>query len=81
MTNAQMTIEKDILIIKIDLSKPGTISKSKKSETIASTQGNIAVGTNGMHIGLNVYKARELTPKVVKEIEEVAEIAKLKKAA
>ena len=59
MLNINHKIDKDKLTIEINLSKSFGPSKSGKSETIASTQGNITVG-DGVKLGLNCYKARDL---------------------
>lgn len=58
MKNVEFKVEKKILTIKIDLSKEFGPSKSGKSITIASTEGNTAVeGTDGVKVGLNVYRS------------------------
>ncbi len=56
MQNIEMTVEKDILIIKIDLSERHGPSGSGKSLTIATTSGNKKVlGHDDIKIGLNCY--------------------------
>ncbi|HUU74612.1 MAG TPA: hypothetical protein VMW63_00815 [Methanoregulaceae archaeon] len=46
--------------MKVDLSKDFGPSKSGKSITIPTTEGNISVpGAEDMKIGLNVYKSRK----------------------
>ena len=59
MLNVNTEIKGDTLIITIDLSKQFGASKSGKTTIIASTQGNIQIGT-GAVLGLNVYKGREI---------------------
>ena len=59
MKNVKMEVKGKILMITVDLSQSNGISASGKSETIASTGGNIDVpGTDGVKIGLNVYKKK-----------------------
>lgn len=51
-----MTVEGDILIIKVDLSQRFGKSSSGKSIIIASTEGNQAIpGKDDIKIGLNIY--------------------------
>ena len=54
MDNCEMEVEDSTLIIKVDLSAEGSLSSSKKSRVIASTRGNVEVGS-GVKVGLNVY--------------------------
>ena len=59
MKNVEMKLEGDILTIKADLSKEFGESKSGKSITIASTEGNITVpGRDEISIGLNIYRKK-----------------------
>ncbi|MDD4127098.1 MAG: hypothetical protein PHV39_05360 [Methanomicrobium sp.] len=59
MKNIEMTIEGKILSIKVDLSKDFGESKSGKSITIASTEGNISIpGDDEIKIGLNIYRKK-----------------------
>ena len=51
-----MTIENEILVIKIDLSKEFGPSKSGKTIIVASTEGNISVPEREEKIGLNLYR-------------------------
>ena len=56
MKNIEMTIEGNILTIKVDLSQRFGKSSSGKSTIVASTEGNQAVpGNEEIKIGLNVY--------------------------
>ena len=56
MENIEMTMEGDILVIKVDMTKDFGLTKSEKSRKIASTGGNAKIpGTDAM-IGLNVYR-------------------------
>ncbi len=54
-----MTVEGNILTIKVDLTKDFGPSSSGKTIIIASTEGNISISdsTEGK-IGLNVYKKK-----------------------
>jgi hypothetical protein len=56
MKNVEMTIEGDILIVKVDLSKDFGPSKSGKTVIVASTEGNAPVPGRRERIGLNVYR-------------------------
>ena len=56
MKNAEMTVEGETLIIKVDLSKDFGPSKSGKTIMIASTEGNVSVPKRDEKIGLNVYR-------------------------
>ncbi|MDD4126769.1 MAG: hypothetical protein PHV39_03675 [Methanomicrobium sp.] len=59
MKNIEMSKEGTFLVIKVDLSKDFGESKSGKSITIASTEGNISVpGDDDIKIGLNIYKKK-----------------------
>lgn len=59
MKNVEMSKEGTFLVIKVDLSKDFGESKSGKSITIASTEGNISVpGDDDIKIGLNIYKKK-----------------------
>lgn len=56
MKNVELSINGDILTIKVDLSQRFGKSGSGKSTIIASTEGNQAVpGQEEIKIGLNVY--------------------------
>jgi hypothetical protein len=56
MKNVEMTVEGNILIIKVDLTKEFGPSKSGKTIKVASTEGNVAVPERDEKIGLNVYR-------------------------
>jgi hypothetical protein len=56
MKNVEMTIEGNILKIKVDLSKEFGPSASGKTIIIATTEGNVSIpGAEEKKIGLNVY--------------------------
>jgi hypothetical protein len=56
MKNLDMKVEGNILTIIVDLSKRHGESKSGKSITIASTEGNISVPDHEeIKIGVNIY--------------------------
>jgi hypothetical protein len=57
MKNVQMKIDKNVLTIQVDLSKNFGASKTGKSIIIASTEGNVSVGTDDIKLGLNIYKS------------------------
>lgn len=59
MKNVDMTIENNVLTIKVDLSKEFGPSSSGKSMIIATTEGNVSVpDSEDVKIGLNVYKKK-----------------------
>ncbi len=60
MTNVEMTLNGDKLVITVDITKDFGPSKSGKSITIASTEGNISVPDHeDIKIGLNIYRKKE----------------------
>jgi hypothetical protein len=59
MKNVDMKLEGSILTIKVDISKDFGESKSGKSITIASTEGNVSIPENeDIKIGLNIYRKK-----------------------
>ncbi len=56
MKNVAMTIEGNILTIKVDLSKEFGPSKSGKTIIIATTEGNQTIPDRDETVGLNVYR-------------------------
>jgi hypothetical protein len=58
MKNVEMTVEGNILILKVDLTKEFGPSSSKKSIIIASTEGNVSVPNRDEKVGLNVYRTK-----------------------
>ncbi|KAF5084932.1 hypothetical protein DSECCO2_72530 [anaerobic digester metagenome] len=59
MKNVDMTVEGTVLTIRVDLAKEFGVSKSGKSITIASTEGNVSVpGHEDIKIGLNIYRKK-----------------------
>ena len=58
MKNVDMSIEGNILIIKVDLSKDFGASSSGKSIIIASSEGNYAIPGRDEKVGLNVYRKK-----------------------
>lgn len=57
MQNVTTSVKGNILTIKVDLSKEFGLSASGKTVSIGSTKGNKTIeGTNGVVLGLNVYK-------------------------
>ena len=57
MKNVEMTVEENILTIKVDLTKEFGRSSSGKTIIVASTEGNVSVPAHEeMKVGLNVYK-------------------------
>jgi hypothetical protein len=59
MKNVEMSIEGNILTIKVDLSKEFGPSASGKTIIIASSEGNQSIpGKEALKIGLNVYKKK-----------------------
>jgi hypothetical protein len=58
MKNVEMTVQGNILIIKVDMTKEFGLSSSKKSVIIASTEGNVSVPDREEKVGLNVYRTK-----------------------
>ncbi len=59
MKNVDLSIQDNILTIKVDLTKEFGPSSSGKTIIIASTEGNISIpGAEEKKIGLNVYKKK-----------------------
>jgi len=59
MKNVDMTVEGNTLVIRVDLAKEFGESKSGKSITIASTEGNVSVPEHEeIKIGLNIYRQK-----------------------
>ena len=60
MTNIEMHVEGDKLIVVIDLKQEHGLTSSQKSIKVASTDGNVAVpGREEIKIGINAYKAKK----------------------
>ena len=58
MKNVEMTIQGNILTVKVDLTKEFGPSSSGKTIIIASTEGNVSVPDRDEKIGLNVYRKK-----------------------
>ncbi|NVO66453.1 hypothetical protein [Methanofollis tationis] len=59
MKNVDMKVEGDRLVITVDLAQEFGVSKTGKSITIASTEGNVSVpGHEEITIGVNVYRKK-----------------------
>jgi len=59
MKNVEMSVEGNILTIKVDLAKDFGPSASGKTIIIASSEGNQSIpGKEAVKIGLNVYKKK-----------------------
>jgi hypothetical protein len=57
--NVDISVEGNILTIKVDLSKDFGPSSSGKTNIIATTEGNISIpGREEVKIGLNIYKRK-----------------------
>jgi len=56
MRNVEMTVEGELLTIKVDLSKDFGKSKSGKTIIVASTEGNVAIPERDEKLGLNIYR-------------------------
>lgn len=62
MKNVELSLEKDILTVTVDLSQEFGPSKSGKTIIVASTQGNKTLPGREEKIGLNVYKQEGKKP-------------------
>jgi len=56
--NVDMSVEGDILIIKVDLTKEFGPSSSGKTIIVGSTEGNAPVPGSDIKVGLNVFKKK-----------------------
>ena len=55
MKNVEMSVEGNVLTIKVDLSKDYGPSSSGKTIIVASTEGNVSIPDREEKLGLNVY--------------------------
>jgi hypothetical protein len=58
MKNVRLTVEGNILTIRVDLAKEFGPSASGKTIIIASTEGNVSVPDREEKVGLNVYRKK-----------------------
>ena len=58
MKNVEMSVEGNILIIKVDLSKEYGPSSSGKTIIVASTEGNVSIPDREEKLSLNVYRKK-----------------------
>ena len=58
MKNVEMSVDGNILTIKVDLTKEFGPSSSGKTIIIASTEGNVSIQDRDEKIGLNVYRKK-----------------------
>lgn len=56
MKNVELSVEGNILTIKVDLSKEFGLSSSGKNIIVASTEGNVTIPDREEKIGMNVYR-------------------------
>jgi hypothetical protein len=60
MKNIEASVEKNILTVRIDLTKEFGLSSTKKTVIVASTEGNMAVpGHEEIKVGINAYKPKK----------------------
>lgn len=56
--NIEFKVEKDTLVIRVNLKKEFGKSKSGKSVVIATTEGNVTIeGSDGVKAGINIYRS------------------------
>jgi hypothetical protein len=58
MKNVEMSVEGNVLTIKVDLSKDYGPSSSGKTIIVASTEGNVSIPNRDEKLGLNVYRKK-----------------------
>jgi hypothetical protein len=59
MKNVEMSVDGNILTIRVDLTKEFGPSSSGKTIIVASTEGNQSIpGKEAVKVGLNVYKKK-----------------------
>jgi hypothetical protein len=58
MKNVEMSVDGNVLTIKVDLSKEYGPSSSGKTIIVASTEGNVSIPDREKKLGLNVYRKK-----------------------
>ena len=58
MKNVEMSVDGDMLTIRVDLSKEFGPSSSGKTIIVASTEGNVSVPDREEKVGLNIYRKK-----------------------
>ena len=58
MKNVDLSVDGNMLTIKVDLSQDFGPSSSGKTTIIASTEGNVTIPDREEKIGLNIYKKK-----------------------
>ena len=58
MKNVEMSVEGNVLTIKVGLSKEYGPSSSGKTIIVASTEGNVSIPDREEKLGLNVYRKK-----------------------
>ena len=58
MKNVELSVDGNMLTIKVDLSQDFGPSSSGKTTIIASTEGNVTIPDREEKIGLNIYKKK-----------------------
>jgi hypothetical protein len=58
MKNVEISVEGNVLTIKVDLSKEYGPSSSGKTIIVASTEGNVSIPNREEKLGLNVYRKK-----------------------
>jgi hypothetical protein len=58
MKNVEMSVDGNILTIKVDLSEEYGPSSSGKTIIVASTEGNVSIPDREEKLGLNVYRKK-----------------------
>lgn len=58
MKNVELSVDGNMLTIKVDLSQDFGPSSSGKTTIIASTEGNVNLPDREEKIGLNIYKKK-----------------------
>lgn len=56
MKNVELSVEGNILTIRVDLSKEFGPSSTGKTILVATTEGNVSVPDRDEKVGLNVYR-------------------------
>ncbi len=59
MVNITMVLEKNMLVLRINVKDTGTPSASGKSVVVASTRGNVPVPGTDLTLGLNLYRKKQ----------------------
>jgi hypothetical protein len=59
MKNIIFKVDKDVLTITVNLKERHGVSSTGKTDTVATSSGNVDIGQDGIKFGLNVFAKRK----------------------